>query len=153
MRSQEKVLLLSSFSVLIFSTGVGCVASGPYYWGEYENKLYAAYKNPEQVGAFHQQLLSIIQTAPEKGKKIPPGICAEYGYALYLSGETAQAVAYFAQEAREWPESASLMTRLIETVETREAAASSDSSRGSTDASHEDEATDAAVSEGAGEGR
>ena len=153
----KRALRLSSFLVLFVSMSVGCVAPGPYYWGQYEGKLYSAYKNPETVGAFNEHLLYIIETAPEKGKRIPPGICAEYGYALFLSDQMALAVQFFEREAQEWPEAAPLMARLIESVEAKveaevdaevdaEEGAASDSSRGSTDAGDDGDKTADAVS-------
>jgi hypothetical protein len=98
-------------SVLLL--GTACAAPTLYYWGSYEDDLYRSYKNPEEEGRFHASLLQIIQKSDQKAQKPPPGICAEYGYALYKDGKLEQAVAYLEREQREWPRSAPLMEKLI----------------------------------------
>jgi len=44
---------------------------------------------------------------------VPPGLYAEYGYALLELGDEQAALAYFAKEQETWPESAYLMTKVI----------------------------------------
>ena len=93
---------------------VACVAPTRYYWGNYENRLLAAYKNPQEEAAFTTHLRFIIDEAKKKGKRVPPGIYAEYGYSLYRAGDSESAAIYFQQEADAWPESSALMLRLID---------------------------------------
>ncbi len=93
---------------------VACVAPTRYHWGNYENRLLAAYKNPQEEAAFTTHLLHIIDEAKEKGKRVPPGIYAEYGYSLYRAGDNESAAIYFQHEADAWPESSALMLRLID---------------------------------------
>ena len=92
---------------------VACAAPTRYYWGDYENRLLAAYKNPQEEAAFATHLRLIIDEAKKKDKRVPPGIYAEYGYSLYRAGDSESAAIYFQQEADAWPESSALMLRLI----------------------------------------
>ena len=66
-----------------------------------------------------QELLELIQASELNGFPPPPGIYAEYGYALYLRGQFDGAIVYFAKEQEAWPESAVLMTTVIGRLEGR----------------------------------
>jgi hypothetical protein len=93
---------------------VSCVAPTRYYWGDYEDRLLAAYENPQEEAAFTTHLRYIIDEATENDKRVPPGIYAEYGYSLYRAGDIESAAIYFQHEADVWPESSTLMLRLID---------------------------------------
>jgi len=99
---------------------VACVTPSRYHWGDYEDRLHASYKNPQHQEAFRAELLAILDEAQERGQIVPPGIAAEYGYAMYQAGQFDDAVRYFQLEADMWPESASLMVRLIQAVQGQE---------------------------------
>ena len=58
-------------------------------------------------------LKTIILAAQQEGKTVPPGIYAEYGYALYEEGNAAEAIRYFERERDTWPESRVFMEKLI----------------------------------------
>jgi hypothetical protein len=93
---------------------VGCATSqANYHWGNYDDALFSLYRNPQDQQAFVASLKTIILESERSGTKIPPGIYAEYGYALYEEGKTADAVAYFQREADAWPPSRAFMEKMI----------------------------------------
>jgi hypothetical protein len=105
--------LLAAFAV------AGLVASGcagkvsTYRWGDYDEVLYAHYKAPQQRQVYVASLKTIILAAQQEGKTVPPGIYAEYGYALYEEGNAPEAIQYFERERDTWPESRVFMEKMI----------------------------------------
>ena len=110
--------------LLVFALGcgaVGCLPQTTYYWGNYENDLYAYYKSPQSPEDHEEYVgkLSILITKGErKGKNVPPGIYAEYGYALYKQEHYKEAIVFFEKERAQWPEAVILMDRVIKNVRT-----------------------------------
>ena len=96
---------------LLFSL-VGCGAHSRYTWSRYDIKMYKHYKNPAEREEFVQSLKEILDNAEPEGK-VPPGIYAEYGFAMYEQGNTQQAILYYQKEANKWPESRVFMNKLI----------------------------------------
>ncbi|OPZ58697.1 MAG: hypothetical protein BWY87_01341 [Deltaproteobacteria bacterium ADurb.Bin510] len=90
----------------------GC-AGQRYEWGGYEDTLYRHYRRPAEAAEFTTRLGDDLHRAETSGK-VPPGLYAEYGYALYEAGRYAEAQDYFKRESDLWPESRVLMARLIE---------------------------------------
>jgi hypothetical protein len=84
-----------------------------YRWGGYDQTLYNHYKNPQSHDEFVARLSGIIEAAEKSGGVVPPGCYAEYGWALYEGGRTAEAIVYFEKEKKQWPESSALMDKLI----------------------------------------
>jgi len=94
---------------------VGCASdTRTYYWSSYQYDLYRSYYEPSKAKKFEATLLRIIKKSDASGRKIPPGVLAEYGYFFYQRGEFDSAIHYFEREALEWPESEVLMERVIE---------------------------------------
>jgi hypothetical protein len=91
----------------------GCAPKTLYRWGGYDEALYDHYKNPQKRDEFVARLSGIIEEAEKGGGVVPPGCYAEYGWALYEEGRTAEAVVYFEKESKRWPESRPLMEKLI----------------------------------------
>jgi hypothetical protein len=91
----------------------GCAQNTMYRWGGYDQALYDHYKNPQKRDEYVAKLSGIIQSAEANGGVVPPGCYAEYGWALYEEGRSAEAVAYFEKESKHWPESRTLMDKLI----------------------------------------
>ncbi|GER05758.1 hypothetical protein GCM10007972_05320 [Iodidimonas muriae] len=102
---------------VVMALGLGACASkensGLYDWNGYQGELLAYYKNPQENQAFSEQLYANIELA-EQNDRVPPGIYAEYGYVLLQIGKTNEALAYFAKERDRWPESAYLMSKVID---------------------------------------
>lgn len=84
-----------------------------YRWGNYDEVLYAHYKAPQERQAYIASLKVIILAAQQEGKTVPPGIYAEYGYALFEEGNAPEAIKYFERERDTWPESRVFMEKLI----------------------------------------
>ncbi|GAO04409.1 DUF4810 domain-containing protein [Anaeromyxobacter sp. PSR-1] len=91
----------------------GCAGRTLYRWGEYDEALYAHYKNPQDREAFVERLRVVIDGAEQAGEKVPPGCYAEYGYALYEEARYEDASRYFKLEREKWPESGVLMQKMI----------------------------------------
>jgi len=87
-----------------------------YYWSTYEQEMFLAYDQPDDEDRqmkLAATLLRIIQKSDEAGRKPPPGVVADYGYFLYQRGEYYSAIDHFRREAKLWPESKTLMDRMI----------------------------------------
>jgi hypothetical protein len=92
-----------------------CQAPKPqptYHWGEYESALYNLMKRPQEVAAYGAALKRQLDQDPT-GARIPPGILAEYGYCLYLTGDKGEAASFFLKEKTRWPEATLLMDKMI----------------------------------------
>jgi len=95
----------------------GCATSTYYAWGAYDEALYAHYKDPQEREAFVENLKKVLLQAEQEGRRVPPGVNAEYGYALYEEGQYVEAVVYFQKERDLWPESRTLMEKMIRNAE------------------------------------
>ena len=92
----------------------GCVAPQTLYdWGGYDDRLYAFHKNPQERDAWVEGLKTIILASEERGRRVPPGIYAEYGFVLQEEGRAQEAIAYYEKEKNLWPESAFFMDKMI----------------------------------------
>ncbi|RWA55067.1 hypothetical protein AU476_08245 [Cupriavidus sp. UYMSc13B] len=76
--------------------------------------LYTYYKTPAASEAFAEQLNKTISTAESSGTKVAPGLYAEYGNVLLEQGKGKEAAVWFEKEKAAWPESAVLMTRMVQ---------------------------------------
>lgn len=94
----------------------GACVSGPkplYQWGDYQPALLSYAKNPQETQKFADRIKVDIAKAEIKDA-VPPGLYAEYGYALLELNNPSGAVEFFGKERAKWPESSFLMTRLID---------------------------------------
>ena len=96
----------------------GCAAQKRYSWNGYDKKVYDFYKSPVEKDEFVKNLKDVLDESESAGN-VPPGIYAEYGYALYDQGNSIQAVMYFQKEAEKWPESKFFMAKLISNAQKR----------------------------------
>jgi len=100
---------------LLLVAGIACVPPAPrglYDWGGYDTSLYALMKDPNKQEAFGEALRKEIERNPD-GRRVPPGVYAEYGYILFVAGRKDDAARYFALEKTRWPESARIMDRML----------------------------------------
>ena len=111
-----KAKVITLFLVMAFG-GLGCGTTTKYHWGNYENSLYRYYKNPAEVEELAEALADIIEKGERDGR-VPPGIYADYGYLLLLTGHTGEAIIYFEKEKNTWPECSMLMDKMIATTRT-----------------------------------
>jgi hypothetical protein len=91
--------------LVVMLVSAGCATDKrTYYWASSKGTFYPV----------EAKLERIIERSDASGRKTPPGILAEYGYVYFERGEMESAVYYFEREAREWPESAEFMKKMIE---------------------------------------
>jgi hypothetical protein len=88
-----------------------------YHWGGYDQQLYRHYKQPQDRTTFVEALRTIILEAEEGGRRVPPGMYAEYGFALHEEGRFQDAIAYYRKEQALWPESRTFMDKMIRNAE------------------------------------
>ena len=106
-------ILIALFFLSAFS--VGCATHEPmYYWGNYSQSLYKYKKTPtpENQAAHKAVLVKIIEESDKNSKRVPPGVCCEYGYILLKEGNTQEALRYFDLEEKAYPESKAFLDRL-----------------------------------------
>jgi hypothetical protein len=100
----------------------GCAQTGLYKWGEYEQKLYSTYKNPEKVEELRISLETHISETESSNQKMAPGLYAELGTLYLQAGNSEKAIAMYTKERDAWPESRGLMTTMIQNLERRQKA-------------------------------
>jgi hypothetical protein len=107
------VALASVLLVALFATGCA-TKDNIYYWGDYSETLYDLKKNPDEktLKAHTDQLLLIINEAPNRHKRVPPGVYGEYGYILLKQGKKAEGMEYLDKELGLYPESAVFINRI-----------------------------------------
>ena len=103
-------LLLAAFAAAV---GAGCAPRTAYLWGDYDSVLSAHYANPQDSGRYLERLGQIVQKAEVEKDKVPPGLYAEYGYALFEAGRLDEAITYYRKEREEWEESRVFMDKMI----------------------------------------
>jgi hypothetical protein len=111
-----------SLAPLLLALTLGACVSGPtsfYHWGTYNETLYAHYRAPQEREAWVEGLKTTILEAEQRGEKVPPGLYAEYGYALFEEGNTTQAIANYQKEAALWPEARFFMEKMVRNAEQR----------------------------------
>lgn len=99
----------------------GCATQrGLYDWDGYP-RAWSAYYVTEDAEAGRRAIEQAIADLLQRGgeARVPPGLYADWGFVLYLRGDTERAVAAFEREAQLFPESATLMQRLAERVRLR----------------------------------
>jgi hypothetical protein len=111
------IAVLGLALLLLASVGCGRRDTRTHYWSSYQWSAYSGNQinrgGPESK-RFEETLQRIIQRSDSSGRKIGPGILAEYGYLLLKRGETESAIPYFEREAEVWPESRVFMRWVIE---------------------------------------
>jgi hypothetical protein len=106
--------------LLLAVAATACSGPSSYYaWGSYNETLYAHYHAPQEREAWIAGLRTTILEAEQANAKMPPGIYAEYGYALFEEGDTQSAIVYFKKEHDLWPEARFLMEKMIRNAEQR----------------------------------
>lgn len=86
-----------------------------YYWGHYEDLVYAMYRSPDKVPPELQieQMEQDVQRARSVDKPLPPGFHAHLGYLYYQVGKADAARQELETEKAQFPESAVFMDRLL----------------------------------------
>jgi hypothetical protein len=97
----------------------GCVAPTFYQWGGYDQALYDGYKDPNKMEAMRLQLEAHIAQMEKTNHKVAPGLYAELGTLYLQAGSSEKAIGLYSRERATWPESAGLMTAMIQNLERR----------------------------------
>ncbi len=117
---------------IILLTMTGCGPKTRYSWNAYDNVLYEHYKEPAQYEKFVEALKEVVDEGDASGK-IPPGIYAEYGYALYEQGKISDAIVYFKKESDKWPEAKFFMTKVTAIAQNRKKKPADQTKQGDSD--------------------
>ncbi len=96
----------------VVAAGLSACGATPLYRSGYEDSLERLYIKTSPPEA--EERLRKIILDPDSKTRVPPGVYAEYGFLLLQRGDFAGAIANFENERRAFPESAPLMTKLIE---------------------------------------
>ncbi len=112
MRKTVFMLLVPAAALL----AAGCGPKQMYTWRGYDDTLYAHYKNPQDHAKHIERMQTIVTETEAAGGKMPPGVYAEYGYALLEESRFDESVTYFKKEKETWPESAVIMEKMIRNV-------------------------------------
>lgn len=99
---------------MAFALLPGCATPSLYSWGDYDESLEQRYEKENLAQA--EQVLREQMMGYDAGKRVPPGVCADYGFLLYRRGDLAGAVLFFEKEMNAFPESAFLMNKLIDRI-------------------------------------
>lgn len=110
------ILMVAFVSVL-----TACAPPKLYNWGNYEQGLYNSYKDPNQTEALRVSLEEQVVIVESSGQKMAPGLYAELGTLYLQAGSTEKAKMYYTKEKNTWPESATLMTALINNMDRQNA--------------------------------
>ena len=111
MTARRPSLLL--LAALAATAAAGCAPRTAYLWGDYDSVLYAHYANPQNSERYLERLGQIVQKAEVEKDRMPPGLYAEYGYALFEAGRLDEAITYYKREREEWEESRVFMDKMI----------------------------------------
>lgn len=95
----------------------GCAQQSRFVWGNYENSLYAYYKNSDQRTAYEASLVKAIELGRKSGK-IAPGLWAELGYLQLENGNLLEAQKNFAEEMTLFPESRPFLSGVVQRMTT-----------------------------------
>jgi hypothetical protein len=99
--------------IVAASCAAGCAPQRAYLWGDYDSVLYSHYANPQDTERYVERLGQIVQKAEIEKDKVPPGLYAEYGYALFEAGRLDEAITYYKKEREQWEESQVFMDKMI----------------------------------------
>ena len=90
-----------------------------YSWYDYEDTTYQYHK--KQTEELKIKVLQEYQKLSEKQKGMrgvaPPGLSAEYGYMLYMSGKQKEGLDLLRMEIKLYPESEKYISRIIKQLE------------------------------------
>ena len=117
MRTKMSWLVISSS---VFLAGCQTAVRPLYYWGHYDALTYQSYVKPDKATAEIQiQLLEEdIQKAAAANLSVHPGLHAQLGLMYSQLGKADHARQEFELEKSLFPESATLMDRLLNPVKT-----------------------------------
>lgn len=102
--------------VVIVALASGC-ATTQYDWNDYDRRLLDHYKAAGKDAEFLSVMSAHLLELESKGVRPPPGLYAEVGTFHLRRGDRGSAMAFYEKEKAAWPESRTLMTALIKSLE------------------------------------
>ena len=101
------------FAVITFFSA-RAVQNSMYVWADYKSVLarYTEKPNNANRNELEACLFRIISESAQQKKRVPPGICLQYGFLLSLEGKNEMASQYYNLERSNYPESATLIGEL-----------------------------------------
>lgn len=118
---QRCKMLASSLLCLLVLTA--CVTPEPplYRWGEYENIIYAGYKDAGGSDPVNDaiRLSEDMARTEAEGLQVPPGVRIHLGYLYFAQGRTDEARALFEMERDIFPASTVFVDGLLSRMESR----------------------------------
>lgn len=119
MKIMKKVGSLATGIVIAMLLASCGTTKAMYNWYDYDRASYNYTKAPtdENLEVLLKQYDKIVnEQANTLRETCPPGICADYGYALIKSGREAQGQELLAKEVELYPESKVLVERIIKMI-------------------------------------
>lgn len=112
-----KKILLTLFVIMTITS---CTTTTTLYsWYNYEDITYQYSKR--KTDELQVKVLEQYQKLTEKQKgtrgRVPPGLYAEYGYLLYMTGKQEEGLKFLKEEIRLYPESEKYISRIIKQLE------------------------------------
>ena len=117
---KKLITLLFVIPLLLIGLFASCGSTKSLYsWYNYEDATYQYNKKrtDELKVKMMDQYLKLIQKQKGSRKAVPPGLYAEYGYALYMGGKKEEGLNYLKQEMKLYPESETYISRIIKQLE------------------------------------
>ncbi|KKO49530.1 hypothetical protein VT06_06795 [Arsukibacterium sp. MJ3] len=113
-----KIIKLAVISVLALGLTACQATNSIYYWGDYSDSAYKLKNTPtdESRTKHKASLLSIVNNAQTKNKKIPPGIYAELAMLEAEDRNVDLALQYFSKEKELFPESTKIVDMMINSM-------------------------------------
>lgn len=112
----EKFLI----SILLVGALASCTTTQTLYsWHDYEDTTYQYSKKRTdelKVKVLDEYRKMIDKQTGSRGT-VPPGLCAEYGYMLYVTGKQEDGLKFLKQEIQLYPESEKYISRIIKQLE------------------------------------
>ena len=99
-----------------------CMAAGLYNWSGYQKNAYKYFKKAD-LGSLQNLLKSydqIIEKQNGSRETVPPGIYGDYGWLLIKTGRTEEGKALLRKEMELYPESSTLIMRILKRFEDNE---------------------------------
>lgn len=113
-----KTTIISVLAVLALGS---CTTTKPtlYSWYNYEDATYQYSK--KRTDELKVKVLEQYKRLTDKQKgtrgAVPPGLYAEYGYMLYMSGKKDEGLEFLKKEIQMYPESDKYISRIIKQLE------------------------------------
>ena len=108
------------FTIIAAMTIVSCSTTKTLYsWYDYEDVTYQYSK--KRTDELKIKVIEQYQKLTEKQKGargvVPPGLNAEYGYLLYMTGKQEEGLKFLKEEINLYPESEKYISRIIKQLE------------------------------------